>query len=144
MIKVCRSDSRARGRSELGGTPTALHAVTERRGPAVIISVRGDVDASNEGDWKYLLAEMAGTATVPGPVVVDVRELDFMGCCAYSALTREAERCRRRGITLCLVSQDPIVARIVAACGLRWLLPIHSTTGAALGVTKDPATSRAK
>ncbi|MBO0866198.1 MAG: anti-sigma factor antagonist, partial [Mycobacterium sp.] len=80
----------------------------------------------------YLLAEMAGTATAPGPVVVDVRGLDFMGACAYAALARQAERCRRRGVTLCLVSTQPIVARTVAACGLRWMLPIHPTIEAAL------------
>ncbi|ORV10421.1 hypothetical protein AWB95_15935 [Mycobacterium celatum] len=111
-----------------------MNATTSQRGRAVIISVAGEVDASNEGDWRYLLAEMVALATVPGRVVVDVRDLDFMGCCAYTALAREAERCRRRGLNLCLVSQDPIVARIVAACGLRWLLPMYPTTEAALGI----------
>ncbi|WP_081968078.1 anti-sigma factor antagonist [Mycobacterium kyorinense] len=133
-IKVSRSRADSSPRSnELG----ALSATTSQRGRAVIISVAGEVDASNERDWRYLLAEMVAIAAVPGRVVVDVRDLDFMGCCAYAALAREAERCRRRGVTLCLVSQDPIVARIVAACGLRWLLPIYPTTEAALGIKEE-------
>lgn len=129
-IKVCRSQ--AASSTERVDAPHALRAATRHVGTAVIISVAGEVDASNEGDWRYLLAEMAATAAAPGPVVVDVRELDFMGCCAFAVLAREAERCRRRGVTLRLVSQKPIVARTAAACGLRWLLPIHSTLQRAL------------
>src|SRR5579875_722396 len=135
-IKVSRSraNSRPRSLSQPAAPPGALNATTSQRGRAVIISVAGEVDASDEGDWRYLLAEMVALAAVPGRGVVDVRDLDFMGCCAYTALAREAERCRRRGLNLCLVSQDPIVARIVAACGLRWLLPMYPTTEAALGI----------
>lgn len=135
MIKVSRS--RADSSPQANSEPGALRAVTQQRGPAVIITVAGEIDASNEADWRYLLAEMVAIAAVPGRVVVDVRDLDFMGCCAYTALAREAERCRRRGLTLCLVSQDPIVARIVAACGLRWLLPMYPTTEAALGIKEE-------
>lgn len=115
-----------------GENSNLLHAVTRRRGPAVIISVSGAIDASNEGEWNYLVAQMTTMARFPGPAVVDVSELDFMGCCAFPALARAAERCRRRGVTLCLVSQQPTVARIVAISGLRWLLPIYPTTEAAL------------
>lgn len=134
-IKVSRSraNSSPRSNSEHG----ALSVTTSQRGRALVISVAGEVDASNERDWRYLLAEMVAIAAVPGRVVVDVRNLGFMGCCAYAVLAREAERCRRRGVTLCLVSQDPIVARIVAACGLRWLLPMYPTTEAALGVKEE-------
>jgi anti-anti-sigma factor len=133
-IRVRRSGavSSPRLTSQLGGAPRALRATTQRNGRAVIITVGGEVDASNEGDWNYLLAQIAATATPPGSVVVDVSGLDFMGSCAYAALARQAERCRRRGVTLCLVSTQPIVARTVAACGLRWRLPIHPTIETAL------------
>lgn len=133
-IGVFRSEavSSARPAARPGGATCDLRATTQHAGPAVIITVRGEVDASNEGDWMFLLAQMTTTATPPGPVVVDVRGLDFMGCCAYAVLARQAERCRRRGVTLRVVSAQPIVARTVAACGLRWLLPIHPTIEAAL------------
>ena len=132
-IRVHRSGAVPSPRtSPLGGARRALRAATRRHGRAVVIAVRGEVDASNEEDWKYLLAQMAATAATPGPVVVDVRGLNFMGSGAYAALAREAEWCRRRGVTLYLVSTQPIVARTVAACGLRWMLPIHPTVEAAL------------
>jgi anti-anti-sigma factor len=66
------------------------------------------------------------------PFVVDLRHLEFMGCCAFAVLARQAERCKRRGVTLCLVSDKPLVARIVAVCGLRPLLPIYPTVEMAM------------
>lgn len=118
--------------SQPGGVPRTLRAATQHHGRAVIITVAGELDASNEGDWQHLLAQMAAAATAPGPVVVDVRGLGFMGSCAYTVLARQAERCRRRGVTLCLVSTQPGVARTVAACGLRWMLAIYPTIESAL------------
>lgn len=115
-----------------GAHSAPLHATTERTGSAVIISAAGEVDASNEGTWEQLLSGLAATAIAPGPLVVDVRDVDFMGCCAFAVLARQADRCRRRGIKLCLVSRQPIIARTVAACGLRPLLPVHRTIAKAL------------
>jgi anti-anti-sigma factor len=57
-----------------------------------------------------------------------------MGCCAYAALAEEAERCRQRGVQLRLVSNQPVVARVVAACGLSELLPVDDSVDAALAV----------
>lgn len=109
-----------------------LHATSEHNGSAVIISASGEVDAANKGAWKQLLYEVAAITIAPGPVVIDIRNLDFMGCCAYAALAREALRCRRRGVSLCLVSHKPIVGRIVAICELRQMLPIYPTIETAL------------
>ena len=78
------------------------------------------------------LSEAAAVVTAPGPFVVDVSGLDFMGCCAFAALAEEAERCRERGVELRLVSHQAIVARIVQACGLSQMLPVYPTTDAAL------------
>ena len=55
-----------------------------------------------------------------------------MGCCAFAVLAEEAERCRVRGVELRLVSHQPIVARIVDACGLSRVLPIYPTVDSAL------------
>jgi anti-anti-sigma factor len=47
-------------------------------------------------------------------------------------LADEAERCRLRGVELRLVSHQPIVARIVDACGLSHALHIYPTVDSAL------------
>lgn len=111
---------------------SVLRAATKLNGSAAIVSAGGEVDASNVSSWANLLGEAAKAACPPGPVVVDVRDMDFLACCAFAALARQAQHCRRRGVALCLVSHQPAVARTVAICGLRWVLPIHPTVEAAL------------
>ena len=118
--------------SELGDPHSTLRAITQRNGPVVIVRAGGEIDASNEHTWRRLVSEAAGVVIPPGPFVVDVTGLDFMGCCAFAALGDEAQRCQDRGIQLRLVSREPIVARIVDACGLSRMLPIYPTADAAL------------
>jgi anti-anti-sigma factor len=117
---------------ELGGSHSTLRATTDRSGAAVIVYAGGEIDACNEHTWRQLVGEAAGTVTAPGPFVVDVTGLGFMGCCAFAVLADAAHRCRERGLELRLVSHDPIVARIVDACGLSRLLPIYPTVDSAV------------
>ncbi|MGB9226847.1 anti-sigma factor antagonist [Mycobacterium sp.] len=118
--------------SELGDSHSTLRATTDRDGPAVLIHAGGEIDAHNEQTWRHLVSEAAAVATPPGPFIVDVTGVDFMACCAFSVLADEAECCRRRGVELRLVSRQPIVARIVKACGLTELLPIFPSVEMAL------------
>ena len=117
---------------ELGDPHSTLRATTDRNGAAVLIHAGGEIDACNERTWCRLVSEAAGVVIAPGPFVVNVSGLDFMGCCAFAVLADEAQRCRERGIELRLVSCEPIVARIVDACGLNRLLPVYPTVDAAL------------
>jgi anti-anti-sigma factor len=120
--------------SELAQASSTLRMTTERIDRAVIVTAGGELDASNEATWRRLLNEAAAAAGPPGPLVVDASGLDFMGCCAYAALAEEAERCRRHGVQVRLVSNQPAVARVVAACGLSELLPVDASVDAALSV----------
>jgi anti-anti-sigma factor len=79
-----------------------------------------------------LLSEAAAAAGPPGPLVVDISGLDFIGCCAYAALAEEAERCRNRGVEMRLVTNQPVVSRILKACGLGAALPVDVSVDAAL------------
>jgi anti-anti-sigma factor len=117
---------------ELAAARGMLRTTTERCGPAVIIRAGGELDASNEVTWQRLLAEAAGAASAPGPLIVDTSGLDFMGCCAFSVLADEAGRCRHRGVDLRLVTPAPTLAPMVAACALGELLPVHDSVDAAL------------
>lgn len=118
--------------SELGDPRSRLRATTQSNGPVVIIRAGGEIDACNEDTWRRLVSEAAALVTPPGPFVVDVSDLGFMGCCAISVLADEAERCRSRGVGLRLVSCNPSVARIIKACELSVVLPVHPTMDSAL------------
>ena len=117
---------------ELGDPNSTLRATADRSGPAVLIYAGGEIDACNEHTWRQLVSEAASVVTAPGPFVVDVTGLAFMGCCAFAVLVEEAERCRDRGIELRLVSCEPLVTRIVDACGLGGVLPVYPTADSAL------------
>ncbi|OBH55395.1 anti-sigma factor antagonist [Mycobacterium sp. E2479] len=117
---------------ELGDPNSTLRATADRSGPSVVIYAGGEIDACNEDTWRHLVSEAASGVAEPGPFVVDVTGLDFMGCCAFEVLAEEAKRCRERGIDLRLVSCAPIVTRIVDACGLSGVLPIYPTVDSAL------------
>ena len=118
--------------SELSRARSSLRATTERDGLAVIVSAGGELDASNDATWRRLLSEASAAAAPPGPLVIDLSGLDFIGCCAYSALAEEAERSRERGVEIRLASNQAVVARIVQACGLSELLPVDHSVDAAL------------
>jgi anti-anti-sigma factor len=117
---------------ELGDPHSTLRATTDRRGNSLLIYAGGEIDACNERTWRHLVSEAASLVTPPGSLIVDVTGLDFMGCCAFAALADEAERCQRRGVELRLVSSQPVVARIVDACGLSRVLHVYPTADSAL------------
>jgi anti-anti-sigma factor len=123
--------------SELSQARSTLRATTERTGSAVIVNAGGELDASNDATWRRLLREASAAAGPPGPLVIDTSGLDFMGCCAYAALGEEAQRAQARGVEMRLVSNQPVVARVVRACGLSELLPVDSSVDAALSAYLD-------
>lgn len=83
---------------ELGDPHSTLRATTDGSGAALLIHAGGEIDGRNEHLWRQLVTEAAAGVTAPGPLIVDVTGLDFMGCCAFAALADEAQRCRCRGI----------------------------------------------
>jgi anti-anti-sigma factor len=133
--KTFPAPSSTRLSSQFGESNSGLRSITECTGSAVVIHVGGDIDASNETAWQRLVSRNACSAIAPGPFVIDVRALEFMGSCAYAALADEAVRCRRRGVSLRLVSSQPVVARTIAACGLGPLLPMYTSVENALAAS---------
>jgi anti-anti-sigma factor len=118
--------------SALNNPRGVLRIVAQRDGTTVTVYAGGEVDAANEHSWQQLLREAAAATPPPGPLVIDTDGLDFMGCCAFSALAEEADRCRRRGIRMCVVSCKPIVGRIITAGGLGSRLAVYSDAHTAL------------
>lgn len=118
--------------SALNNPRGVLRTVAQRDGTTVTVYAGGEVDAANEHSWRQLLREAAAATPLPGPLVIDTDGLDFMGCCAFTALAEEADRCRRRGVRMCLVSRKPIVGRIITAGGLGSWLPVYPDADTAL------------
>lgn len=110
-----------------------LRALVECRGSALLVHAGGSVDASNIAVWQRLVAEAAAMATAPGSLIIDTSGLEFMGICAFAVLVDESARCRRRGIRLCLVSDQQLTARVVDAAGIDAELSFAATVDDVLG-----------
>jgi anti-anti-sigma factor len=121
--------------SALNNPRGTLRTLAQRDGTIVTVYAGGEVDAANEHTWQQLLREAAAATPPPGPLVIDTDGLDFMGCCAFTALAEEADRCRSRGIRMCVVSSKPIVRRTITACGLGSRLPVYPNADAAHSAT---------
>lgn len=113
--------------SELGAEQSTLRAAVQGFDAAVIVYIGGEIDAYNDETWRLLLAEASAFAAPPQFFIVDVNGVDFLSCSALLALADEAGLCRDRGIKLCLVSTQPSVGRIVAACGLDDVIAVHES-----------------
>ena len=72
--------------SALNNPRGVLRTVAQRDGSTVTVYASGEVDAANERSWRRLLREAAAATPQPGPLVIDIDGLDFMGCCAFNAL----------------------------------------------------------
>jgi anti-anti-sigma factor len=118
--------------SALNNPRGGLRTLAQGDGTIVTVYAVGEVDAANEHSWRQLLREAAAATPPPGPLMIDTHGLDFMGCCAFTALAEEADRCRSRGIRMCVVSCKPIVRRIITASGLGSRLPVYPDADTAL------------
>lgn len=109
-----------------------LRLTAVRNDSATLLSVRGEIDAVNADAWACALEMAAAVTDAPGCLLVDARDLDFMGLVALVALTEQSRRCRRRGIELCVISTQPIVTRVIAACGWQGDISVYASVGSAL------------
>lgn len=110
-----------------------VSAVLRTRGSAVVLTVRGDADACTLADWRRLVHEGAVFAeSRAGALVVDTGGIGFLSWRALAVLAEEAAEYRTRGITICLVSRAPTIARMAAVDPVTAALAIHPTVVHAL------------
>ena len=65
--------------SQFGDPNSGLRSITELSGSAVVVHLGGAIDAGNEIVWQRMVSRTASIAIAPGPFVIDIRALDFMG-----------------------------------------------------------------
>ncbi|MBV7707998.1 STAS domain-containing protein [Nocardia nova] len=107
-----------------------LSAVVRTRGPALVLSFRGEADSYTMSGW----CERIRSAAESGMriVVIDTNCLSFLSWRALLTLAREAEDYRSAGVHLCLVTQSRTIKRIAELDSVTRQLPIHSTVVSAV------------
>ncbi len=104
-----------------------------RRGEIVVLSVRGQADAYTLALWRQQVGKAVETAaTGRGALIVDTTRLDFLSLRTLAALAEDAERHRRDGVEIYLVTPNPRIARLVGADPRIARLSVHSTVVGAL------------
>ena len=86
-----------------------------------IVYLRGELDASTATRLRASLADLIGAG--PRHVVVDLRDLSFIGAPGLGVLVGAARRLGREGGSLTLRSARPGVERMIEITGLGAVLP---------------------
>lgn len=118
---------------ESGSSPVAearLSAVVRTRGPALVLSFRGEADSYTMPGWSERIRSAAESGAPI--VVIDTNCLSFLSWRALLTLAREAENYRSAGVHLCLVTQSRTITRIADLDSVTRQLPIHSTVVSAV------------
>jgi anti-anti-sigma factor len=121
--RLYRPDPASIGIAEKWGKAGATAALTSA---ALVVSVRGEVDASNAG---RLADYVERHAAVTGAVVVDTSAVDFFGAPAMGALHRVDRCCAGGGVGWRLVA-GPALKRVMRACGTTDLPQAESVASA--------------
>jgi anti-sigma B factor antagonist len=111
--------------------PTDVLDVTvERHGDAVVLLVRGEVDALTTPLFSDQIDEQLDNN--PVKIVLDLDKVTFLGSSGLAALINAKEQTGRRGIDLRLVCTAHAVLRPLAATGLVDQFDIYPDLAAAL------------
>lgn len=84
-----------------------------RRGEIVVLSVRGQADAYTLSLWRREVGKAVETAAAGrGALIVDTTRLEFLSLRTLAALAEDAQRYRRDGVEICLVTPNPRIAHL--------------------------------
>lgn len=99
-----------------------------------VINVRGEVDATNAGQFVTYLHHCAVSSEW---LVLDLTELDFMGTAGFSALQAINTQCAKADVHWTLVP-GVTVSRLLRVCDPQRGLPTAESVTSALETVPDP------
>lgn len=111
--------------------PGELQVTHRVEGQAVIVHAVGEVDVHTAPDLTEHLAVAIKTATPPGPVVVDLRKIEFFGSRGVGVLLLAQQECDRHGTALRILATRRVI-RPLDITGARADLTLCSTLTEAL------------
>jgi anti-anti-sigma factor len=93
---------------------------TQRRDHGVVVAPRGELDLATAPELRARLRE---AATDGGPLVLDLRGLDFMDTSGLRLVLEERDRAQREGLAFAVVRGPHAVQRVFEIAGLEDGLP---------------------
>jgi anti-sigma B factor antagonist len=113
-------------------TPGSLRLRTESHHPAVVVHVSGEIDMLSAETLDTGLSTARTMVQPPGPFVVDLTSVGFLGSSGLAVLVDHENRCRTDSVELRLVAAHHAVLRPIQVTGLEQQLRLYATVPAAL------------
>ncbi|MEU4596288.1 anti-sigma factor antagonist [Nocardia sp. NPDC023988] len=114
-----------------------VSADLETRSNAIVLYVRGDIDAYTITRWRRVLDDAFQRASGGRQLVVDLDEVTFMSCRSILDLASRAQQ--HDTIRVSVVKAAPsVVDRIITAAGLAKWLTLHTDLADVIPTTTDP------
>lgn len=108
---------------------------------AMLLRVRGDIDAYTLARWHRLLDEAFLRAAATRHLIVEVSEVSFMSCRAILDLAGRAQQHHDTTRVSVVNAVPSVVDRIIAAAGLTEWLELHSELAEAIRTQTPPRPS---
>jgi anti-sigma B factor antagonist len=117
-----------------------LIARRQRRGDAVVVSFKGEVDLAVASEFKsHLKAGLDEASSQPGRLlIIDLQDVTFFASSGMHALVSCRDQGTNDGIPVGLVSSSAAVVRVIKATRLDEILTLYPTIDDALNALKPP------
>jgi len=108
-------------------------ATTDEDGVAVV-SAHGEIDVATAPELRQAIVEVASAG--PGPLVIDLTDVDFLDSTGLGVLVSGLKRFRTMGTDVILVIASNRIMKVFEITGLTQVFHIHTTREAAIAAAR--------
>jgi len=108
-------------------------ATTDENGIAVI-AAHGEIDVSTAPQLRQAIVEVASAG--PGPLVIDLADVDFLDSTGLGVLVSGLKRFRTMGSDVILVVAANRILKVFEITGLTQVFRLHATREAAVAAAR--------
>src|SRR4051794_1433489 len=97
-----------------------------------VVHIMGEVDLVTAPQLEAELRSLEEQTPRPRTTVVNLTDVRFLASAGLNVLVDHSQRCRERGLELCVVAGNRTVSRVINLMGLADVLAVRDSVAAAL------------